>query len=75
MRVSSKEAFIKVWVTLFQYCRNGFLPARQNSWKDRVRPIKWKLERERLLSNLTSENFRFLVARARHAGQWFHEGK
>jgi glucosyl-dolichyl phosphate glucuronosyltransferase len=53
--------------------RNGFLPTRTKSWKDHVRPIKWKLERERLLRNTTAENLRFLVARARFAGHWFHE--
>jgi glucosyl-dolichyl phosphate glucuronosyltransferase len=53
--------------------RNGFLPARTKSWKDRVRPMKWKLERERLMRNPTAENIRFLVARARFAGRWFHE--
>jgi glycosyltransferase involved in cell wall biosynthesis len=53
--------------------RNGFLPARTKSWKDHARPIKWKLERESLLRNPTAENIRFLVARARFAGRWFHE--
>ena len=53
--------------------RNGFSPARTKSWKDLVRPIKWKLERESLLRNPTAKDVRFLVARARFAGQWFHE--
>jgi glucosyl-dolichyl phosphate glucuronosyltransferase len=54
--------------------RNGFLPARR-SWKDLVRPIKWKFARASLLRNPTAENIRFLVARARLAGQWFHENE
>jgi glycosyltransferase involved in cell wall biosynthesis len=52
---------------------NGFLPARTKSWKDLVRPIKWRLERKRLLRNLTAENVHFLVARARRKGAWFHQ--
>jgi glucosyl-dolichyl phosphate glucuronosyltransferase len=53
--------------------RNGLLPARPKSWKDHARPMKWKLERASLLRNPTAENMRFLVARARFAGRWFHE--
>jgi glycosyltransferase involved in cell wall biosynthesis len=53
--------------------RNGALPARTRSWKDLVRPIKWELERKSLLRNPTAKDVRFLVARARLAGQWFHE--
>jgi glycosyltransferase involved in cell wall biosynthesis len=53
--------------------RNGYAPARSKSWKDLARPIKWKLERERILRNATAAGVRFLVARARFAGQWFHE--
>ena len=52
---------------------NYALPARTKSWKDHVRPIKWKLERESLLRKPTAENVRFLVTRARFAGRWFHE--
>ncbi len=53
--------------------RDGFLAERTKPWKDHVRPIKWKLERQSLLRNPTSENIRFLVARARVAGRWFLE--
>jgi glycosyltransferase involved in cell wall biosynthesis len=52
---------------------NGFTPARVKSWKDRVRPMKWKLEREGLLRNPTVKNMRSLIVRARWAGRWFHE--
>jgi hypothetical protein len=53
--------------------RNGFLPARTKSWKDLVRPVKWKYERESLLRNPTADAVQFLVARAHSAGSWFHE--
>jgi glycosyltransferase involved in cell wall biosynthesis len=53
--------------------RNNFLPARTQLWKNHVRRIKWKLERESLLRNPTSANVRFLVTRARFAGRWFLE--
>src|SRR5262249_38745669 len=56
----------------FDIRRNGFLPARTISWRDLVRSIKWKLERESLFGNLSAKNVRFLVARARFAGRWFH---
>jgi glucosyl-dolichyl phosphate glucuronosyltransferase len=53
--------------------RNGSSPTRTRSWKDHVRPMKWKLERASLLRNPTAEDIRFLVTRARFAGRWFHE--
>jgi hypothetical protein len=52
---------------------NGVLSARTKSWTDHVRSIKWKLERKSLLRRPTAKNIRFLVARARFAGRWFHE--
>jgi len=55
--------------------RNGCLPARTKSWRDQLRPIKWNLERKRLLRNPTAEKISFLVARARLAGRWFHENE
>ena len=55
--------------------RNGCLPASTQSWKDLVRPIKWQLERKGLLRNPTAKAVRFLAARARFAGSWFHENE
>jgi glycosyltransferase involved in cell wall biosynthesis len=55
--------------------RAGLLPERTKSWKDLLRPIKWKLERRRLLGDPSAENIRFLIARARFAGRWFHENE
>jgi glycosyltransferase involved in cell wall biosynthesis len=62
-----------VWNSYANIRRKGFLPARTKSWKDLVRPIKWKLERVQILRNPTARGVRFLVARASCAGQWFHE--
>ena len=53
--------------------RKGFVPVWTKSWKDHVRPIKWKLERASLLRNPSAKNMRFLIARARFAGRWFHQ--
>jgi len=43
------------------------------SWKDRLRPIKRKFERERILRNPTTEDIRRLYAQAYLAGFQFHQ--
>jgi hypothetical protein len=45
-------------------------PAR--SWRDYVRPAKWKLERELILRRPTAEGIRRLTERSRFAGMQFH---
>ena len=55
--------------------RNGCPPAApRKTWKDFLRPIKWKFERERILGK-PSEGVRRLVAMARIAGVHFHENQ
>jgi len=48
--------------------------APRKTWKDFLRPIKWKFERERILGK-PSEGVRRLAAMARIAGVHFHENQ
>jgi glycosyltransferase involved in cell wall biosynthesis len=53
---------------------NGSLPAmRTKSWKDLLRPIRRKVQRERILRNPTIEGVRNLVIHAHSAGVQFHQ--
>ena len=54
--------------------RNGFLPAvGTKSWKDLLRPAKWKIERELILRKPTTDGVRRLMAIAHRAGMQFHQ--
>jgi len=46
---------------------------RRGSWKDLLRPVKWKIERELILRNPTTNGVRRLMARAHCAGMQFHQ--
>jgi glycosyltransferase involved in cell wall biosynthesis len=50
------------------------VPAKpRRSWKDLLRPTKWKLERDAILRRPTPEGVRRLNARAHFAGTRFHQ--
>ena len=48
---------------------------RKASWKDLLRPSKWRLERKMLLRNLTAESVRRLMTRAHFEGMEFHRNE
>jgi glycosyltransferase involved in cell wall biosynthesis len=49
--------------------------APQRSWKDLLRPAKWKLERDLVLRRPTAEGVRRLMARSHFAGVQFHRNE
>jgi hypothetical protein len=59
-----------------QIRRDGGLSASPpRSWRDYVRPAKWKLERELILRKPTAQGVQRLTARSRFAGMQFHRNE
>ena len=54
--------------------RQGRMPlAQERSWKNHLRPTKWKIERELILRSPTTPGVRLLMARSHWAGMQFHK--
>jgi len=54
---------------------HGLSPSSPRSWRDYIRPAKWKLERELILRRPTAEGIQKLTARAHFVGMQFHRAE
>ncbi len=50
-------------------------PARLRSWKEPLRPIKWRFKREMIMRNLTTKGVCYLMNCAHMAGVQFHRNE
>ena len=68
-----RRGFLQGIDSIGKFAATGAQTVRQWSWKDLLRPAKWKIERQLILRHPTSEGVGQLMADAHFAGMRFHQ--